>query len=206
VVSPEPGTFALYDPAEACFYDFFESGAGQWELSGDWGIAILPGGERAMTDSPEGNYDSAISPVITRTTAITSQAFSLLSCSDPVLAFRHDYVIAQGTGHQDVGRVEISTDDGASWTELTSYSGGGVFGLGMQEVESPEWAGVDWKEVEIDLSVYTATVRLRLSLEVDGNVSDKGWVLDDLMVKSGDGSGPPPSGTDVFLPIILKEQ
>ncbi|UCC89077.1 MAG: DUF11 domain-containing protein, partial [Anaerolineales bacterium] len=185
VASPQPGTFALYDPAEACFYDFFESGAGQWEGDGDWGIAILPTGERAMTDSPGGNYDSAIPPAIKHTTAITSQAFSLISCTHPVLAFRHDYVIAQGTGHQDVGRVEISADDGVSWTELASYSGGGVFGLGTQDVESPEWASVDWKEVEIDLSPYTGTVRLRLSLEVDENVSDKGWIIDDLLVQSG---------------------
>ena len=42
-----PGTFALFDPATACFYDFFESGAGQWQTNGDWGIVILPSGERA---------------------------------------------------------------------------------------------------------------------------------------------------------------
>ena len=70
-------------------------------------------------------------------------------------------------------------------------------------MESPEWTEVSWKDVEIDLSTYTGTVRLRFSLEVDQDVSDKGWVLDDVMVKSGSGTSPE---TNVFLPIILKEE
>jgi subtilisin-like proprotein convertase family protein len=182
-VSPVPVAFALYDPAPgACFYDFFESGAGKWQSSGDWAVAVLPGGGRAVTDSPSGNYDSAIPPAFTRTTAITSQAFSLDGCPDPVLSFRHDYVIARAGPSQDVGRVEISTDAGATWTELARYSGGGLFGVAPQDVESPEWTEVAWKDARIDLSGYSGTARLRFSLEVDRDVSDKGWLIDDVRV------------------------
>ena len=205
-VSPTPGTFALYEPAQACFYDFFESGAGKWQRDGDWDIAILPGGERAMTDSPAGNYDSAIPPAITYTTSITSQAFDLSSCTNPTLTFRHDYVLARVGSSQDVARVEISTDGGATWAELARYSGGGIFGegVGAQDVESPEWTNVSWKKVEIGLGGYTGMVRLRFSLEVDQYVSDKGWIIDDVMVRSGSGGSPP--GANLFLPIILKNR
>jgi subtilisin-like proprotein convertase family protein len=202
-VSPTPGTFALYDLADACFYDFFESGAGKWERSGDWEIGILPDGERAMTDSPAGNYRSAISPTLTYTTSITSQAFSLDDCANPLLTLRHDYVIDNREPSQDVGRVELSTDAGVTWTELASYSGG-IPGLGAQDVAAPEWVEVDWKEVEIDLSVYTGTVRLRFSLEVDQVGADKGWVIDDVVVKSGPGPAPP--AAPLYLPIIMKEE
>jgi len=44
-------------------------------------------------------------------------------------------------------------------------------------------------------------VRLRLSLEVDQFGADKGWVLDNLLVKAGPEPGPP-----AFLPVILKEE
>jgi hypothetical protein len=204
-VSPVPGRFALYAPQEACFYDFFESGAGKWERSGEWGIVILPSGERAMTDSPTGPYKSAGDyggDATTYTTYVTSTAFNLdtPACADPALTFRHDYVIAQGTTHQDVGRVEISTDGGATWTVLKSYSGGEIWGVGAQDVASPEWTGVSWQDVQIDLGAYSGEVRLRFALQVDRYGSDKGWVIDNVVVKSRSG----PSSHDVYLPVVLR--
>jgi hypothetical protein len=180
-----PVPFALYSPSPARFYDFFESGAGKWELDGEWGIVALPGGNRAMTDSPAGNYNSAIPPATTRTTHITSQPFSLDGLARPALTFRHDYVLARVGSSQDVARVEISTDNGATWATLASYMGGGIYGAGAraQDAQDPEWTNVDWKQVSIDLSRYSGTVRLRFSLEVDQTASDKGWVIDDVKVQ-----------------------
>jgi hypothetical protein len=208
-VSPKPGTFALYDPAEACFYDFFESGAGKWERGGDWDIAILPTGERAMTDSPAGNYDSAPLPAVTHTTYITSQAFSLADCPNPLLTFHHDYNILNFTAEwgssQDIGQVEISADGGATWIELTNYSGGGPLGMKTPSAESSEWADVQWQDIAIRLqaalgSTYTGTVRLRFGLEVDQHYSAKGWVVDDVIVQSREIQ----AGPSVFLPVILR--
>jgi hypothetical protein len=203
--SPSPGIFALYDPAPGCFYDFFESGASKWQLDGAWGIAILPSGERVMTDSPTGPYLNAGdygSGQLTHTTAITSEPFGLSEkCANPTLTFQHDYVIARVGSSEDVGRVEISTDDGLIWTELSHYSGGGVYTPVAEDTPSPEWANANWQNVIINLSAYTGTVRLRFSLEVDQTVSDKGWVLNNVMVKSGVATAPPP----IFLPIIRKQ-
>ena len=127
-------------------------GASKWDRDpgADWEIAILPSGERAMTDSPLGNYDSAIAPDVALTTSITSTAFSLLECSNPVLNFRHDYVIAKVGESQDTGRVEISTDAGATWTTLAQYSGGGIYdGRAVQDQAAPEWSVVNWQDVSI---------------------------------------------------------
>jgi hypothetical protein len=200
------GLFALYasPPSGTCFYDFFESGPSKWQRDGQWEIAILPSGERVMTDSPAGNYNNAIPPAPTCITHITSQAFNLNACTGPTLTFRHDYVLAELGVSQDIARVEISTDAGATWSELARYTGGGIYEEEMegQDTPAPEWTEVDWKTVEVDLGGYTGIARLRFSLEVDQTVSDKGWVIDDVVVRSG---GPPMNSQDhVYLPIILK--
>jgi hypothetical protein len=204
-----PGTFALYDPAGACFYDFFESGTGKWTTGGDWGIVILPSGERAITDSPLGPYKNAGdygSGVMSYATTITSLSFSLAECTNPVLTFQHDYVIAKVGDSQDVARVALSTDNGVTWRNLISYTGGGVFGTDIsgQDVSSPEWANVDWHDVEISLGAYTGTVQLRLSLTVDEGATDKGWVIDNLLVLSDPNPAPPAS--PVYLPVVFKEE
>jgi hypothetical protein len=204
VISPTPGVFVLYEPADACFYDTFESGAGKWQRDGDWAIAVLPQNQRSMTDSPEGNYDGATPPAVTQTTHITSQPFSLSGCPAPMLSFRHDYVIAHVGASQDAGLVEISADGGATWTELGSYSGGGVYGpVHVPALESSEWTNAEWKDVTIDLSAFTGTVQLRFGLLVDRDVSDKGWVIDDVTVHSGPSSSP--LEKRAFLPLVLKD-
>jgi len=205
-LAPEAGRFALFTPAEGCFYDFFESGSGQWQISGDWGIVRLADGNQAMTDSPEGPYKGAsdYGPGLQiYTTTLTSPSFSLSACPNPSLTFQHDYRLARlaGAASEDVGRVEISTDGGESWIELARYSGGGLFDGAREEIESFEWAEVTWQPVRLDLTPYLdqAALRLRFSLSVnDDALSSKGWLLDNIMV-AGDSSG-----GAVFLPLILK--
>jgi hypothetical protein len=193
-----PVAFALYAPSRARFYDFFESGTSRWQLSGEWGIVELPGGGRAISDSPEGNYRHASTRELSRTTAISSQPFSLDGLNAPLLQFRHDYVLARLGSSEDLARVEISTDDGASWQLLKSYSGGGPYGLVARQALDSEWQDVNWKYETIDLSGYAGTLRLRFSLTVDGSVSDKGWLLDDVRVFSPDDLGAR------YLPLISR--
>jgi hypothetical protein len=110
-----------------------------------------------------------------------------------------------GTG-RDTARIEISTNNGLTWTQLANYTGAGVFGaeLGSQDTGSPEWNDVNWQEAQIDLRPYTSavTISLRFSLEVnDDGVASKGWIFDNLMVKSVSIQA---SSNDVFLSVILK--
>jgi hypothetical protein len=76
-------------------------------------------------------------------------------------------------------------------------------GLEIQEENSVEWQSAELQSVDIDLSVYTGTVRLRFSLEADAKISGKGWVLDDVVVQSG---GDLPLDKRIFLPIVIKDQ
>jgi hypothetical protein len=72
-------------------------------------------------------------------------------------------------------------------------------------VESSEWTNPNWQAVELNLADYAGaeSVRLRFSLTVDDAVSDKGWIIDDLIITASDGQG---GINRVFLPIILKDQ
>jgi hypothetical protein len=63
------------------------------------------------------------------------------------------------------------------------------------DTTSPEWADANWEKVRISLETYTGTVQLRFGLEVDRYLSEKGWVLDDVMVKQT---------RVVFLPVVLR--
>ncbi|MCB0194457.1 MAG: VCBS repeat-containing protein [Anaerolineae bacterium] len=189
----EPGRFARFAAAEdACFYDFFESGNSQWTGSGDWDIVTLePDANRAMSDSPSGNYRSAVGSDPTVTTAITSTSFDLAACPAANLTFRHDFILAELGSSQDQARVEVSTDDGATWSELAQYSGGGIYdspaetraAATAQGNDDSEWPDLTWKEETIDLSAYSGQVRLRFVLETDRTTADRGWVIDDVVVR-----------------------
>jgi hypothetical protein len=187
--SSEVGIFGLYPPksATSCFADWFGSGPNRWQVSGDWGIVALPDGEQAMTDSPAGNYRSAPATTPRRTTSITSRVFDLSECSHPVLAFRHDYVFAKHGNSEDLGNVELSLDQGATWVTLASYSGGRIYGSSEQRSQDApltEWLDTDWKDARLDLSRYTGMAQVRFTLSVDQYGADRGWIIDDIAVHS----------------------
>ena len=71
--------------------------------------------------------------------------------------------------------------------------------LNTDEETSSEWAKAGWQDVRVYLGDYTGTVRLRLGLEVDRYLSDKGWILDDFVVRSD------PLLKGAFLPLILRQ-
>lgn len=194
--------FALYTAQpQACFFDDFQSGMGKWATSGEWGIVRSGDGREAATDSPGASYLNA-QPGTTRTTTITSQPFSLLGCTNPALAFAHDYRLAIGPGdYQDWGWVEISTDDGQTWQLLESCTGGGSYVV----IAADEWSQVNWGTEELNLAqagvpTDSTTVRLRFNLVVDAEGSDRGWIIDQVLVATGQSQ--PPS--KIYLPIVLK--
>ena len=117
-----------------------------------------------------------------------------------MLSFRHDYVLAKLGESRDVARVELSYDGGQSWNSLASYSGGGIYGTGPQAWQPSEWSQANWQAVQLDLTAYESApeLKLRFSLTADQHLSDKGWLLDDVVVHSA--TAPPP----VYLPFITR--
>lgn len=97
------------------------------------------------------------------------------------------------TGCYDGGLVEISTDDGVTWTQLTPapetdpYDGSISTGYSNPAGGSSAWCGdpSDWSRTVVMLSSYAGqTIRLRFRMSTDSSVSREGWYIDDVVVKS----------------------
>jgi hypothetical protein len=198
-----PKKFALYEQSQGCFNDHFTSGSDQWIRNGEWNITTLANGQRVMTDSPQGSYTQASQPDGRLVTSITSHPISLEQCQHPVLRFRHDYALAIGNS-QDLGRVELSQDGGNTWVPLETYSGYRSDGAGTEADATSsgivEWADEHLQEVQIDLGLYSGTVLLRFSLDVDYTSTDRGWVIDDVSVADGNAG----AGVRIYLPFISR--
>jgi hypothetical protein len=87
----------------------------------------------------------------------------------------------------DGGIVEISTDGGGSWSQITPV--GGYQKLIYPNADSPFEANTpcfawtqQWTEVEFDLSAYEGGARVRFRFGSDGYVGYEGWYIDDINV------------------------
>ena len=135
-----------------------------WTATGTWAVTNVAGysysPSYSITDSPSGDYASSSN------TSITSSVLNLTTTSNPSLSFYHRYSIESG---YDYGYVEISTNNGSSWTILKQYTGS----------QSPAFAFVT-----VDLSPYKASsqVLIIFRLSTDASVNQDGWYIDDIVV------------------------
>lgn len=135
-----------------------------------WGVTNTSShsGGYSATDSPAGNYS------INNDTTLTSPTIDLTSSSLPVLSFFHRYTTEKAF---DKGSVEISTDNGVTFTNITPLDSDGysLFYSGTLSTFTP---------VAIDLSPYKSfnTVKIRFRLITDDTVVNDGWYIDDILV------------------------
>ena len=128
----------------------------------------------SYTDSKSGNYANSATVSMTMTNPI-----NLSSYTSPKLTFWTKYDIEN---NWDYGQVEISTNNGNTWTALAgTYTnlGTGTF----QPPGQPLYDGTQtsWVREEISLSGYTSSqVKLRFKLRTDGSLQRDGWYLDDI--------------------------
>ncbi len=152
------------------FFDNFESGLGNWSAGGTWGLTTVryASATRSVTDSPGAFYTNNTDAALTLAGSI-----GLVGATRPALSFFHQYALETG---YDFGRVEVSTNGGATWlpTPLAAYTGN----LGTMSRE------------QLDLSAYTgqANVRIRFRLVTDSSVVMDGWYVDDVLIAQA----PPP--------------
>jgi hypothetical protein len=152
-------------PARATlvFADNFEGGLAAWTAGGTWGTTTAQAASpsHSVTDSPGAFYASNTDASLTLASAI-----SLAGRTRPVLAFRHRYSLEPG---YDFGRVEVSTDGGATWAApLAAYSG--------------EMA--DFSNEQLDLAAYGSATncKIRFRLLTDASVIRDGWYVDDVRI------------------------
>jgi hypothetical protein len=173
------------------FYD-------QWHV--ETGHQHTPGGASAWKcgATGAGTYRSNLDAVLISTPIVVGPSAHL--------RFWHDYDAETAdtpTGAYDGGLVEISTNGGSSWTQITPIGGypravvpdpGHPLGIG-----TPLYSGSSggFVQADFDLSAYAGqSARVRWRFVSDGFVEETGWYVDDVTVTG-------PGGQPVEVPIGL---
>jgi hypothetical protein len=110
---------------------------------------------------------------------------------DATLTFWH-YMDAEIYGGNppytwDGGIVELSTDGGFSWTQITP-SGGYPHLIYPNNAspfaaDTPCYGGTSgWEQATFDLSAYTGRAIIRFQFGSDGYLGEEGWYIDDVQV------------------------
>ncbi|HEX4954557.1 MAG TPA: M14 family zinc carboxypeptidase [Thermoanaerobaculia bacterium] len=151
-------------PYTVVFSDGVEAGNAGWTAQAPWAITTEASASpsHSWTDSPGGPYGNNVN------TSLTSPVFDLSGLTGAVLSFRHIYDLESGF---DFGRVEVSTNGGSTWTQVTSYS----------QVNQTTWQLVELPVPALD---GQANARVRFRLTSDGSVVEDGWHLDDVELKA----------------------
>ncbi len=128
----------------------------------------------SYTDSRTGSYANNATVTMTLTNSIDLSGYS-----NPRLVFWTKYDIES---NWDYGQVEISTNNGSSWTPLAgnyTQAGTGSF----QPNGQPVYDGTqnDWVYEQMDLSSYLSNqVKIKFELRTDGSQTRDGWYVDDI--------------------------
>jgi carboxypeptidase T len=128
----------------------------------------------SFTDSKTGNYSSNATVTMTLKNAV-----NLSSYAHPKLSFWTKYDIES---NWDYGQVEISTNNGSTFTPLSGLytePGTGTF----QPNGEPLYDGLqsNWVNEKIDLTNFNSSqVKLKYELKTDGSLQKDGWYVDDI--------------------------
>jgi hypothetical protein len=143
------------------FEDHLENGEGHWTADWPWALitAQSHSPSHSWTDSPDGKYANH------RNVSLTTVPINLGEFSRPTLQFQTCYNLETD---YDYGHVEISTDDGVTWTDVASYTG-----------RTGHWSG---KLVDLGVIFGAETLRVRFRLDTDAGVTVDGWYIDDVAV------------------------
>lgn len=155
--------YILVGNGTAILLDSAENGFNNWTTSNTWAVTTSQyhSPTHSFTDSPSGNYLGNANNSMTLN-------FPLNTSGTPVvfLSFWHRYYTEAG---YDYCRVEVSSNNGTNWSEVTSYNGN------MQT----------WTYQSFNITSFTnssANVRIRFRLTSDGSLNYDGWYVDDIKI------------------------
>ncbi|MDQ1347848.1 MAG: family serine peptidase, partial [Acidobacteriota bacterium] len=177
----------------AVLYDYgFEAGASGWTHSGtgdSWAIAAT--NPHSGTSQFHAGDPGAVSDQ-----RLVSPAVVLPTGQDPVvLKFWHvpDLEASGATACYDGGILEVSTNGGATWTQVPAadllvgpYTGAVSESFGNPLAGLQAWCGAtSYGQTIADISAYAGlTAQFRLRLGSDSSVTGPGWDVDDVVVQS----------------------
>jgi len=200
--APPAGVTPLSSTAQACFdvlclvdslyFDNFESGAPGWTVqtpvnpgtgSINWELrspdpsAHSPTTDWYSSESQNGNKDDRL----------ISPAMGVSSNSQ--LSFWHAYATETAATGSDGGSLEVSTDGGATWQEITAAGATFVAGNYTSTVGGePAWQGSNASYPQMDQvtlnigALAGLSRRFRFRFQNDANVGVDGWHIDDVQV------------------------
>lgn len=140
-----------------------------WTTNAAWNIttAQFNSSPSSFTDSPTGNYGNNINTNMTLATAVNVSATPVV-----YLSFWHRYATEAG---YDFCYVEVSSDNGANWQQVTSYNGNMT----------------TWTQQTFDITSYaggSTQLKIRFRLTSDAGLTGDGWYIDDVKLTNYCGS------------------
>lgn len=143
-----------------------ENGVGAWSAQGPWAISdeAAASPSHAWSDSPGADYDDSTNA------ALTSPVLNLAGLVAVELRLVQRLDLEAGF---DFALVEVSTDDGTTWTESASFSVAEQTSFEPIVIALPELAGAP-------------TARVRFRLTSDDILSFDGWHIDDIVISGID--------------------
>lgn len=186
-----PGDCPAGKTPEPAYSYGFESGANGWSSSGT-GNSWAQSGAVVYSGTASWHADD---PGVVTDQRLVSPAIALPAGQPPLtLAFWHWRSIEDPTGCWDGALLEISTDDGSSWTQLTTglatdpYDGTVIFGFGNPLAGTSAWCGDQgWTRSVVALDDRAGqSVRFGFRLGSDNYplTTFDGWYLDNVDVSS----------------------
>ena len=108
----------------------------------------------------------------------------------------------------DGGIVEISTDGGSTWSQISPVGGyyykiyGNFFSPFPGETPCFAWTN-DWVRVEFDLSAFQGPAKIRFRFGSDQYYSSEGWYIDDVTISDASSSVTIPDGNLTPVPLVF---
>ncbi len=181
--TPPPAFHQFFVANTSMAFEDTANTVSNWIVSGPWGTTTTKyvSAPYSYTESPAGNYSSNATSLLTMANAVNLGDF--LGAS---LEFDSQWDIETDW---DYGQVQISTDNGATWTALTGiYTNPGTGSF--QPNGQPLYDGTQssWVKENINLSAYkNKSVKLRYYFRSDGSLNQDGWYVDNIRLKTYSG-------------------
>ena len=177
------------DPGWYLFEDFETDTVSDWDTGGDWEVGTTSASDEPSPRSGVKCAGTVIGGTYSETgtwneNSLVSPPVDLSGATDPVLVF---WQFINSYHHASGGNVQISTDDGGTWTILDNGIIDPDYNEDWVSPENPGYtgnlSGKGWHEVRADLSAYVGEmVRVRFAFYAQVPAEGPGWYIDDVLI------------------------
>jgi hypothetical protein len=181
-------------PASASV-DSFDSDINVWTPSGDGQLAIW---SKRQVEQENRAWHGA-DPTVVGTAYLESPRIDVANDQSFVMKFQHRHSFSSipkaggGMANADGGLIEISTDDGQTWEDISRFGdpsyGGPIYATAADALNF--WSGyvgtnssfpaMDTVEIDMGKALAGKQVRVRFGVVGAGDGSDLGWDIDDVI-------------------------